>query len=142
MDFSTITSQTGGRDQTWLASDHGLSTGQTRTLDVSKFTPGTHFNADTKVLFSGIGLAKITASGLYGPYDTTATDGRESELDSFLLFEEGLLLPNGALSTTVAVAVLQHGFIIPANLPVPAQRAGGASDVTTATTAGEFVFES
>jgi hypothetical protein len=142
VDYSTITSQTGGRDQTWLASDHGLSTGQSRTLDVSKFVSGTHYDANTKVLYSGIGLAKITASGLYGPYDTTASDGRQSKLDSFLLFEEPLLLPNGATSTKVAVAALQHGFIIPANLPIAAQRSGGASDVTAATSAGEFVFES
>ncbi|WP_243063193.1 head decoration protein [Humibacter sp. RRB41] len=142
MDYSTLVSSTGGRDQTWLASDHGLSTGQSRTLDVTKFTSGTHYDASTKVLYSGIALAKITASGLYGPYDTTASDGRQLSLDGFLLFEEGLLRPDGSVSAKVAVAVLQHGFIIPANLPIAAQKAGAASDVTAATTAGKFVFES
>lgn len=141
-DYTPITSATVGRDQTWLASDHGLSNGQTRTLDISKFTSGTHYDATNKVLYSGIALAKITASGLYGPYDTTASDGRETALDSFLLFPEPLLRADGSTSTVAAVGVIRHGFIVPANLPIAAQRAGGASDVTAATTTGEFVFES
>lgn len=142
MDLTTVVSSVGGRDLTWLASDHGVSNGLSRTLDVSKFTSGTHYDAVTKVLYSGIGLAKVTATGLYGPYDTTAADGRQLVLDSFLLFEEPLLLPNGVVSTKVAVGVIRHGSIVPANLPIAAQRAGAASDVTTATTGGKFVFES
>lgn len=142
VDLTTIVSSTGGRDQTWLASDHGLSSGQTRTLDITKFVSGTHYDATLKVIYSGIALAKITASGLYGPYDTTQTDGRQLVLDSFLLFEEPLILPNGATSAKAAVAVIQHALINTPNLPIAAQRAGGASDVTTATTIGKFVFES
>jgi hypothetical protein len=142
VDLNTTVSSTGGRDLTWLASDHGISNGQPRTLDVSKFVSGTHYDATTKVLFSGIGLAKITASGLYGPYDTTANDGRQTALDGFTLFEEPLLLPNGSLSTAVAVAVVLHAIIKPANLPIAAQRVGGASDVSAATTAGKYIFES
>lgn len=142
MDLTTQASYEGGTDLTWLRSDHGISSGLVRTLDVSKFTSGTHYDANTKVLKSGIALAKITASGLFGPYDTTASDGRQTTLDSFLLFEEPLLLDNGTTSTRVAVAVIRHAIIVPANLPIAAQRAGGASDVTAATTGGKFVFES
>lgn len=142
MDLNTIVSSTGGRDLTWLASDHGLDAALPRTLDVSKFTSGTHYDATIKTLYSGIALAKVTATGLYGPYDTTAADGRQLALDGFLIYEEPLLLPNGTTSTKVAVACLRHGEIIPTNLPIAAQRAGGASDVTTATTNGKFTFES
>lgn len=143
VDLTTVVSSTGGRDQTWLASDHGLSSAQTRTLDISKFTSGVHYDATLKVLYSGIALAKVTATGLYGPYDTTQVDGRQLALDGFLLFEENLLLPNFALSTKVAVAVLRHGIVIPANLPIAAQRVGGASDVTAApaATTAKFVYE-
>jgi hypothetical protein len=142
MDLTTVVSSTGGRDLTWLASNHGLSSGLSRTLDVTKFTSGVHYDAVTKVLYSGIALAKVTATSLYGPYDTTASDGRQLALDSFNIFEEPLLLSNGALSTVVGVGVTRHAIINPANLPIAAQRAGGASDVTTATTGGKFVFES
>lgn len=142
MDLTTTVSSTGGRDLTWLASDHGFRNGLTRTLDVTKFTSGVHYDATTKVLYSGIGLAVVTATGLYGPYDTTASDGRQLVLDSFNKFEEPLVLPNGATSAKVAVGVIRHAIVRPANLPVAAQRAGGASDVTAATTKSEFVFES
>lgn len=142
MDLNTQVSYEGGTDLTWLRSDHGISSGLVRMLDISKFTSGVHYDANTKVLKSGIALAKITASGLYGPYDTTASDGRQTTLDSFLLYEQGLLLENGSTSTQISAPAIRHAIIVPANLPVPAQRAGGASDVTTAATGGQFVFES
>jgi hypothetical protein len=142
MDLTTQVSSVGGKDQRWLASRHGLSNAFTRTLDVTKFTSGTHYDAVTKVLKSGIALAKITSGGLYGPYDATASDGRQLVLDSFLINEEPLLLDNGTTSTKVAVAVLRHGIINPSFLPIAAQRAGGASDVTAATTTADLIFES
>jgi hypothetical protein len=141
MDLTPVATSTGGTDKRWRTSDHGISNDQPRTLDVSKFTSGVHYDATTKVLFGGIGLAKVTATSLYGPYDTTAADGRQLALDSFLENEEPLLLANGSLSTRVAVAVTRHAIINQPNLPVAAQRAGGASDVATATTGGQFVFE-
>lgn len=142
MDLTTTVSSTGGTDLTWLRSDHGISSGLVRTLDITKFTSGTHYDAVTKVLKSGIALALVTATGLYGPYDTTASDGRQLALDSFLLFEEPLILPNGTTSAKAAVAVIRHAIINGPLLPIAAQRPGGASDVTTATTGGKYVFES
>ena len=141
MDLTTQVASTGGTDLTWLRSDHGISSGLVRTLDVTKFTSGTHYDATTKVLKSGIALAIVTATGLYGPYDTTASDGRQLVLDSFVLFEEPLTLDNGSTSAKVAVAVLRHAIINQPLRPIAAHRAGGASDVATATTGGKFVFE-
>jgi hypothetical protein len=141
MDLTTQVTSKGGTDLTWLRSDHGISSGLVRTLDVTKFTSGTHYDATTKVVKSGIPLAIVTATGLYGPYDTTAADGRQLVLDSFLLFEEPLLLENGSTSAKVAVAAIRHAIINQPLLPVAAHRAGGASDVATATTGGQFVFE-
>lgn len=142
MDLSTTVRSVGGSDQTWLASAHGIGSARTRTLDISKFTAGTHYDATTKVLKSGIGIAKITATGLYGPYDTTATDGRQTSLDSFIVNDESLVLADGSTSTRTAVAATVHSIINAPRLPIAAQRPGGASDVTTATTTGKFVFES
>jgi hypothetical protein len=142
MDLTPTVSSVGGTDLTWLRSDHGIDAGLVRTLDVTKFTSGTHYDATTKVLKSGIGLAIVTATGLYGPYDTTAGDGRQLVLDSFLIFEEPLVLEDGSLSAKRAVAVTRHAIINQPLLPIAAQRAGGASDVAAATTGGQFVFES
>lgn len=141
MDLSLSTSTTGAKSHEFLVSAHGIDDAIPRTLDLSKFTAGTHYDATTKVLFAGIGIAKITASGLYGPYDTTASDGRQTALDSIILDAHLLLKPDGTLSTQIAVAVLRHAHIRLSKLPVAAQRAGGASDLSAATTTGQFEFE-
>nr|WP_296763828.1 head decoration protein [Rhodococcus sp. (in: high G+C Gram-positive bacteria)] len=46
------------------------------TLDVTKFDKTKHLVDG--FFHTGIVLGKITATGLYGPYDNTATDGRET----------------------------------------------------------------
>jgi hypothetical protein len=45
------------------------------TLDVSAFTAATHY--PNGYLMSGIVLGKITATGLYGPYNDTLSTGQE-----------------------------------------------------------------
>lgn len=142
MDLTTQVSSVGGTDSRWLRSRHGINNGLVRTLDISKFTSGTHYDAVTKVLKSGIGLAIITATGLYGPYDTTASDGRQLVLDSILLTDQPLLLENGTTSTKVAAAVIRHGIIATGFLPVAAQKPAGASDLTAASTKASFIWES
>ena len=65
--------------------------GQVNIFDsalVRWITCGVTIDADTvsedadgkKILPAGTPLGKITATGLYGPYDATATDGRETAL--------------------------------------------------------------
>lgn len=142
MDLTPQVSVRGGTDLTWLRSRHGINNGLVRMLDIAKFTSGVHYDAVTKVLKSGIGLAKVTATGLFGPYDTTAADGRQLSLDSVLLYEQPLLLANGSTSTSISVPVLRHGTINGPKLPIAAQRPGGASDLSTATTGTKFVIES
>lgn len=57
----------------WLLSTHGNNTNQTITLDLTKFSLGTHYTGpsayqpENKVK-SGLPLGKLTASGLYAPY--------------------------------------------------------------------------
>lgn len=46
------------------------------TLDISKFTPGTHY--PNGFIPSGTVIGKITATGLFGPYDAAAADGRQT----------------------------------------------------------------
>jgi len=55
----------------WLLSPHGTDPGTTPsiTLDVSAFTADTHY--PNGYIPSGTPLAKITATGLYGPYSVT-----------------------------------------------------------------------
>jgi hypothetical protein len=57
----------------WLL-DRGGFEAESITLDISSFTAGTHYQ--NGFIPSGTNLAKITATGLYGPYDDAAVDGR------------------------------------------------------------------
>jgi hypothetical protein len=69
MDLSTRTETFAVDDQSWLGSRHGLGEAVSVTLDTSAFTPSLHY--PDGMFKSGIGLAKITATGLYGPYNVT-----------------------------------------------------------------------
>ncbi|MGW4047792.1 head decoration protein [Streptomyces sp. NPDC004721] len=107
-------------DRSWLDSLHGTDSVDTITLDMSTLVSGTHYkpSTDTSIpysrVLSGIPVGKITASGLYGLYKTDATDGRE-KLAGFV-FAEVLF---GPAQTKVPAALLWHGSVRTAKLPVP-----------------------
>jgi hypothetical protein len=72
MDIAVRTTTYGVEDRSWLGSAHGTTATRTITLDTSAFTAGTHYPAG--VLKSGTVLARIGASGLYGPYGGEANE--------------------------------------------------------------------
>ncbi|WP_324787050.1 head decoration protein [Streptomyces sp. H51] len=106
-------------DRSWLQSRHGTDSVDSITLDMSTFTSGTHYkpSTDTSIPYSrflsGIPVGKITASGLYGLYQTGATDGRQN-LAGFVFAEVLFALAQ----TKVPAALLWHGSVITAKLPV------------------------
>lgn len=105
-------------DRSWLAGPHGTEPGATPTvtLDVASFS--TAQKADGYI-HSGLALGKITATGLYGPYDNAATDGRETAA--------GLLFSSVDVSqgqTKVPTGLLVHGFVYEAKLPAAVDTAG------------------
>ncbi len=118
MDLSLKTETFGQGDQSWLGSAHGTDMARSITLDTSAFTSGTHY--PDGFFKSGLPLGKITATGIYGPYDDTAVDGRQT-LVGFLL--DAVKAPS---STTIDVqgALYEHGRVIEAKLPVAIDAAG------------------
>lgn len=96
-------------DRSWIATDHGVDMTPSITLDVSKFTKATHY-ADGSVK-SGTVLGKVTATGLYGPYKSDATDGREVAAGHLF----GTLPVEG--KTKVGGALYIHGLVTEARLP-------------------------
>lgn len=128
MDLSVRTETYGQDDQSWLGSAHGTDAARTITLDVSAFTAGTHY--PDGFFPSGLPLGKITASGLYGPYNNGASDGTEV-LAGFLF--TAVKAP-ATTTTDVAGALLEHGRVVESRLPI-AVDAAGKSDV-----AGRIVF--
>lgn len=119
MDLQPMTTTTTvTADRRWLKSPHGTEMNETITLDVSKFTSGTHYVAATNTMpyayfKSGLPLGKITASGLYGPYNSGASDG--TQILAGVLDTETAFNP---ASTKVAGALRVHGSIDTAKLPV------------------------
>lgn len=98
-------------DRSWLRGPHGTDPGSnpTVTLLTALFSKATHY--PNGFIPSGIVLGKVTATGVYGPYDSTAEDGRE--VAAGLLF--GSLTVRG---DRVASGMVEHGFVTAARLPI------------------------
>lgn len=120
MNLTTTTETFGQDDQSWLASAHGTSSARTITLDTSAFTAGTHY--PNGYFPSGLPLGQITASGLYGPYDDAAVDGRETLAGHLFTAVDAPSVttvdPQGGL--------LWHGAVVESRLPVSVDAAGKA----------------
>lgn len=118
-DYQVLTTATTVTDdRTWLASLDGVHEAQTITIDTSKLTSGTHYTAGTlnqprNIIKSGIPLGKITASGLYAPYNSAASDGTQI-LAGFLVAETAFT----PRSAKTAGALLWRGEVYAAKLPV------------------------
>lgn len=114
-------------DRSWDLSPHGSDPGSTPsiTLDVSSFTEATHY--PDGYLPSGLPLGKITATGLYGPYDDGALDGRE--VCAGLLFASVKIPDTSDTTKDVGGALKVHGFVDASKLPV-ALDAAGQADLT------------
>lgn len=114
-------------DRGWLWGEHGTGPGDNPSiqLDLSLFTAGTHY--PNGYIPSGCVVGKVTASGLYGPYDSTASDGRQTAA--------GLLFDSEAVRTgqTRALnALFVHGFVDPARLPFQSGSGGISAAAKTA----------
>ncbi|MFE0326339.1 head decoration protein [Streptomyces sp. NPDC058960] len=121
MDLSLKTESFTQDKRDWLGSAHGTDAPVSVTLDVSTFTQATHY--PDGYIKSGIPLGKITASGKYGPYDDTKTDGRQTCV-GFLFTAQDVVSPRGVVSTSAVGSMLLHCFIKEAKLPVTIDAAG------------------
>lgn len=107
----------------WLAGPHGTEPGATPsiTLDISLFTAGTHY--PNGFIPSGTVLGKVTATGLYGPYDNSLSNGQD--VAACILFDSETVETGQTQATS---AGLIHGFVTKARLPF--QSGTGSLDST------------
>ncbi|MCK8431830.1 head decoration protein [Streptomyces sp. D2-8] len=118
-DYQVLTTATTVTDdRTWLASLDGVHEAHTITIDTSKLTAGTHYIAGTQkqprhIIKSGIPLGRLTVSGLYAPYNASASDGTQV-LTGFLVAETAFT-PGSAKT---AGALLWRGEVYASKLPV------------------------
>lgn len=112
MDLTVRRADFGNEDQTWLGSAHGTDAARSVTLDMASFTEATHFPDGH--LPSGLPLARLTGSDTYVPYDSAAAGTGAEVLRGFLLGS----ISAGDGTTNVQGAMIDHGRVIVANLPV------------------------
>lgn len=128
-DISVVTyGNSQAEKRSWLLGPHGTEPGTTPsiTLDISKFTAGTHY--PNGFIPSGTVVSKVTATGLWGPYDSTASDGRQTVGDGTIgiLFNSVPALNHaGVARTKFGTAVLVHGFVNTLKLPFASSATGG-----------------
>lgn len=104
--------------QAWLPSRHGTDATDTITLDITKFTAGTHYDVANYLvrenrMHDGIPVGKLTASGLYAPWTVGASDG--SQVLAGFIYAPALFWPG---STKCSAAMFWHGSVTVAKLPV------------------------
>ncbi|GGL83467.1 head decoration protein [Glutamicibacter protophormiae] len=129
MDLSIKRVTFGVEDQSWLGSAHGTNAAQTITLDVSTFTKATHYPEG--LLKSGLPLMKLP-SGKYGLHTGPAEPVADTPVLAGFLFTTTRAPESSA--TPIGAALLEHGRVKVANLPVPVDPA------VQATAAGRLIF--
>lgn len=131
MNLAPVVEQFGQEDQSWLASAHGTQSARPVTIDVTTLTADIHYPLG--YLPSGTPLAKLTASGLFAPYDPT-TDEEQSVTETgaptggtFTLTWNGqttAAIPEAATAAQVATALEALSNIGAGNVEVTGSAAG------------------
>lgn len=134
-------------DRPWLASLVGVQDTNTITLDLTKFTEGTHYTISANpalqgrnVMKSGIPLGKVTASGLYAPYSgprsevqTVAITGAPTGGTFTLTFsgQTTAAIPYNATATQVRTALEALSNVNPGDVAVSGGTLPGTNVVVT-----------
>jgi hypothetical protein len=136
-EFALETVSTPGTDQRWLTGSHG-KTSQPGMLNIALITAVTASTDAFNNIVSGIGVGKITATGLYGPYNSSATDGTEV-LAGYVYAPVKYKNSLGAVFATnkVTFALLKSGTIKRSILPVVAQRTAITPETVSS---GQFIY--
>jgi hypothetical protein len=97
-------------DRRWLLAEPDVKLNV--TLDPSKFTAGTHY--PNGYLPSGTVVGIVTTGGLAGPYDDTASDGRQTAYgitygDARFVRGDGTTAAKVGISVVVYDAVISKG---------------------------------
>lgn len=115
-------------NRSWLIGTHGADLTPSVTLDISKFTKSTHY--PNGYIPSGTLLGKVTATGLYGPYDDALANGQEVAAGILFSFVRAID-EVGTTLTKVGGAIFVHGAVKEAKLPANSGvNAAGKTDLS------------
>lgn len=111
--MQTTTYQVGNRQ--WLLAEPDFK--KNVTLDISKFTAGTHY--PNGYIPSGTVIGIVTATQLAGPYDAAATDGRQTAY-GYTYGDVRAIRQNGTTASKVGTgAVVYDAAVSVGKLPFP-----------------------
>lgn len=148
MNIAPATTNYQVEDHSWLGSAHGTDSTETITLDVSAFTANTHY--PNGYILSGTPLAKITASGLYGPYGASPSEVQTLTFDAtggtYTLAFDGspatgnITYANTSGDTATLLAALESlPTINPGDVTVTRGTPAGNVTIFTVTFGGQYV---
>lgn len=121
--------------QAWLANRKGMDTCRPITVDLALFTAD---HCPNGFVPSGTALAKVTATGKYGPYTTAGAGGLET--CAGLLFDS-IQMESAADDYDVAAALFWEGIVVSSRLPAFANTTDGELDAAGRTDLGHIRFE-
>lgn len=124
-----------GGSHRWVGRTSGLEDADSITLDGATLDRVTAF--PNGFYPSGLTLGKITATGLYGPYDDTASDGRQTAVG--FLAEDVPYDRYGTASAPFGGALMWWGEVVTAYLP-PSPATGLLDAAGKTDLAGKFRF--
>lgn len=136
--MQTTTYQVGNKQ--WLLQEPDVKPNV--TLDISKFTAGTHY--PNGFVPSGTAIGKVTSTGLYGPYDAAASDGRQNAY-GLTYADVRAIRQNGTTASKVGTgAVVNDAIVSLSKLPFPTGSGttgslDGTSNTGTVTAANSLI---
>ncbi|WP_230870826.1 head decoration protein [Mycobacterium canetti] len=101
------------KDVPLLEADDALLTGGGASATVQTITPAHYANG---YIPSGTAIGKVTATGLFGPYDDTAGDGREV-CYGFTYADVRAVRQNGTVAEKVGTGAVVSGAVSASKLP-------------------------
>ncbi|HEX6969117.1 MAG TPA: head decoration protein [Micromonosporaceae bacterium] len=134
MDISVRKTEYTVEDRSWLGSRDGTEFTRSVTLDVSAFDQATHY--PNGYIPSGTVLGRITATGLYGPYNNALNNGQE--VAEGFLFNSTQVRAGGP---DVGAPLQWRGVIRTSRLPIQSTAPGGLDANARADLAAKFRFE-
>ena len=117
--LQTTTYQVGNKQ--WLLDEPDFKPNV--TLDIAKFTAGTHY--PNGFIPSGTAIGQVTATKLFGPYDDTKSDGTQT-LYGFTYADVRAVRQNGSTASKVGTGAVVSGAVSVSKLPV--QSGAGSVD--------------
>lgn len=109
-------------DRRWLLAEPDVKINV--TLDISKFTSGTHY--PNGYIPSGTVLGIVTTGGLAGPYDDAASDGRQTAY-GILYGDVRAVRQNGTTATKVSASAVVYDAVVSKG-KLPFQSGTGSAD--------------